>query len=244
MSKEPNTPVGNLRTWIVEDHGAIRELLLDFIGRAPGYTVVGSGSNADEAIEAARQGTIDLLILDLLLPRRNGLAVLETIATLPRKPRVLVFSAVTSLQSVEMCVRLGVVGYVEKNEPLEHLQAALQRIRHGGLFFSENASRILGQLVNRRPDATRIPSKRKLDLVRMISRGMTMKSISALLDVSEQYLYRQRQAIFQEWGVASDQELVVRALQMGMLDLDLLGTTGIPVSPSTGGAALAQRRSA
>lgn len=244
MSKEKNTPVENLRTWIVEDHGAIRELLEDFVRRAPGYTVVGSGSNADEAIEAARRGEIDLLILDLLLPRQNGLTVLETLSTLAQKPRVMVFSAVTSLQSVEMCVRLGVVGYVEKNEPLEHLQVALQRIRQGGLFFSENASRILGQLVNRRPDGPRIPNKRKLDLIRMISRGMTMKSISALLDVSEQYLYRQRQAIFQEWGVSSDQELVVRALQMGILDLDMLGTTGLPAMPAIAPSAQIQRRSA
>lgn len=232
VSKEPSIPVENLRTWIVEDHAAVRDLLVDFVGRTPGYRVVGSGSLAEPAIDAIRRGEVDVLILDLLLPRQSGLTALETISTLPTKPRVMIFSGVTSLQSVEMCVRLGVVGYVEKTEPLDHLQVALQRIRQGGLFFSENASRILGQLVNRRPDSTRLPTTRKIELIRLLTRGLTMKAIAAQLDVSEQYLYRQRQAIFQELGVSSDQELVIRALQMGLLDLDLLGATSIPAPPA------------
>lgn len=239
MSSNAGTPeTPDLRTWIVEDHTAIRELLVDFIGRAPGYKIVGSGPLAEAALAAAREGQVDFIVLDLLLPKQTGLHALEELSQLPSKPRVMIFSGVTTVQTIEMCVQLGVVGYVEKNSPLQQMQAALARIRQGGVYFSEGASRVLGQLLHRKSAASAkrdVPNERQLKLVRMLARGMTMKEIAADMDLSEQYLYRLRQELFQEWNVRTDQQMVVRALQMGLLGLDSLGETGLPVSPPGGG---------
>lgn len=227
----------DLRTWIVDDHSAIRELLVDFIGRAPGYKVVGSGPLAESALAAAREGAVDFIVLDLLLPKQTGLHALEELSQLPNKPRVMIFSAVTTVQTIEMCVQLGAVGYVEKNSPLKQMEAALARIRQGGVYFSEGASRVLGQLLHRKSTSNAkkdVPNQRQLELVRMLAVGKTMKEIASEMNLSEQYLYRLRQELFKEWEVRTDQQMVVRALQMGLLGLDSLGDTALPIAPPSG----------
>lgn len=215
---EPNSPC---RVWIVEDHAAIRELVLDFLAEMPGFQVVGSSDQTAPALAAATAGQIDLLILDLMLPGVGGVKALEAFTALPLRPRILVFSAVASLQTVERCLRLGVSAYVEKSAPLSHLQQALLRVRAGGVYLTDGVNEILRQLVMRGNAAQRQPllDERTLELVRLICRDVTIKSAAAALGVSEPYVYRMRQNILQEFGVNSDQELAIAALTMGLLEL-------------------------
>lgn len=208
------------RVWFVEDHAAIRELVLDFLAEMPGFEVVGSSDQVEPALAAAAEGRIDLLLLDLMLPGVGGVKALESFMALPRKPRVLVFSAIASVQSVERCLQLGVSAYIEKSAPLSHLQNALIRVRDGGMYLTDGVNEILRQIVMRSVGQQHQPllDDRSLALLRLICRGTPIKSAAAALGVSEPYVYRMRQAILQEFGVSTDQELAIAALTMGLLE--------------------------
>ena len=218
--------------WIVEDHAAIRELLQDFLAELPSIKVVGSGDTAEPAIEAARSGLVDLVVLDLMLRQGGGLATLPIFTALSPAPKILVFTAATTLQTVEVCVRHGVVGYVEKDASLDRLQEAIDHIRQGKVYFTEGANGILRQLVTRRSNARPelVLDERTLALLRLIAKGLPMKSVARELGVSRPYTYRLRQELLRKLNVRSDQEAALAALSMGLLDLPGGGEQPPPTS--------------
>lgn len=226
----PNIPL--LRVWIVEDHAAIRELLQDFLAELPSVKVVGAGDTAEPAIAAARAGQVDLVVLDLMLRQSGGLAALPEFSALSPAPKILVFTAATTLQTVEVCVRHGVSGYVEKDASLDRLQEAIDHIRQGKVYFTEGANGILRQLVTRRSNARPelVLDERTLALLRLIAKGLPMKSVARELGVSRPYTYRLRQELLRKLNVRSDQEAALAALSMGLLDLP--GAAGQPSSDS------------
>lgn len=231
MKRSPDeTP--HLRTWIVEDHSSIRELFGEFVRQTPGFELVGASSGADEAIAAAREGRVDFVILDLLLPGLPGLEALARLTELPRPPKVMVFSAVNSQQAFEICVQRGVVGFVEKTTPLDQFQQALQRIRAGGCYFSEGVGNMIaGLIAQKRPGDSSAMQNRKRQLIRQLGQGLNVKSIATAMNLSEQYVYRLRQDLFREWNVETEQQLVVSAIRAGYIDIHELGAPVPSVIP-------------
>lgn len=213
------TPAPHTRTWIVEDHCTVRELVVDFIRRTPGFEVVGSSGNAAPLLET--KPDIDLVVLDLMLSLRSGTDVIAQVSKWPRPPKVLVFSGVTSPHTFAVCLRYGIAGFVEKSASLDEISKALHAIRAGGTYFSSGASSLLGAMASRNLAVTSDAQQdRENDFILRIGRGLTMKSIAAELQISEQYAYRLRQSLYQKWQVSSDQELLIRVIQAGLISVD------------------------
>lgn len=217
MSLESSLPP--TRTWIIEDHATVRELVGDFIRRLPGFELVGSSGTAEQLL--ADRPAVDLLVLDLMLAMRAGTDVIAQVSQWPRPPKVLVFSGVTSPHTFAVCLRYGIAGFVEKSASLDEISKALQAIRAGGTYFSAGASSLLGAMASRN---LAVPSEsqqdREHDFILLIGRGLTMKSIAAEMKISEQYAYRLRQSLYQKWAVSSDQELLIRVIQAGLISVD------------------------
>lgn len=208
------------RVWIVEDHASLRELLQEFLASLPDLKVVGATGDFEPALEAARRGDVDLVVLDLILRGRGGLSALPLFHALASPPKVLVFTAATTLHAVEVCVRHGVAAYVEKQASLAQLRDAIDHVRQGKAFYTQGANEILRQLVTRRSTAKPelALDERTLLLIRLIGRGLPIKSIARELGVSRPYAYRLRQELLRKLDVKSDQEAALAALSMGLLD--------------------------
>ncbi len=210
-----------LRTWIVEDHASIRELLVEFLAEQKGFKVLGAGDDPEPALAAARESRVDMIILDLSLPKSGGLHALEQLSKLKQAPRVIVFSAMSSPQTVGAAIEFGAVGYVEKTAPLSELQIAIQRIRDGGVYFSEGPSRVMHQLAGATSSKARSPmlTSRELEFLRLLAKGEAIKAIAKTLNLSEGSAYRIRRELFGKLGSNSDQELALAAMSMGLLDM-------------------------
>lgn len=209
------------RLWIVEDHCVVRELLSAFIETLPGFTLAGSSEDAKSALHAAAQGRMDLLILDLRLANDTGIGLLRDLANLERRPKVLVVSGVSSPQAFSHCLGFGISGFVEKSASLEEIKTALSTIRDGGTHFSAGAAALLAAFIRRKLSTSGDHNQeREIQFILKLGRGQTIKSIAAELNTSEQHVYRLRQALYSRWGVSTDQELVISAIQAGILSLE------------------------
>lgn len=220
-----------VRTWIVEDHASIRELLVEFLAEQEGFQVLGAGDDPEPALTAAREKRVDMIILDLSLPKSGGLYALEQLSKIKQAPRVIVFSAMSSPQTVGAAIEFGAVGYVEKTAPLSELRIAIQRVREGGVYFSEGPTHVMHQLAAATAGKARsqMLTPRELEFLRLLARGEAIKAIAKALNLSEGSAYRIRRELFGKLGSNSDQELALAAMSMGLLDMGPM--TGEPTSP-------------
>lgn len=221
---EPPSPKNQTRCriWVLEDHGTVRDLLLEFIATQPQFSIAGASGSAAPFLAAVAAGEVDIVLLDLMLDDTGGLRVLELLQAQPRPPKVIVFSALVTLHTVQTALQLGVSGYVEKAVPIEMLRAALERVAAGGIYLSPCVSALATKLVeqkaqNREPDSL---TPRELSALAMIASGMNAKAIARALGIAEPTAYKLKNAIAHKLKAPSDQELTLTALRMGLISAE------------------------
>src|SRR6516162_1034596 len=128
------------RVLLVDDFPAFRDLLRSDLRKIPNLEVIGEASDGLEAVQKFRQLHPDLVLLDLGLPKLNGIEVIRRIKTLSAKAKILIVSADRSPVIVEEAFRSGAGGYLVKSDVARELRFALESVLVGVEYFSRLAS--------------------------------------------------------------------------------------------------------
>lgn len=204
--------VAERRVLIVDDHAlmrrGIRELLAESLGAA-----FGEAANASEAIEQLSSGPWDLVVLDLLLPGRDGLDLLDEIARRWPKTGVLVLTGLREDEYGPRAIRAGAAGFLTKGTAPEELIAAVRAILEGGRHLSPA---LAGQLAGGSSRAEL--SHRELQILRRVAKGMTRRQIAEELQLSEKTIATYRDRISIKLGVSTNVELTRYALLHGLIE--------------------------
>lgn len=214
-------PVRSLRRiWVFEDHQCFRALLADFIGGLPGVESVRTGDETEELFAAVRAGTVDMVLLDLQLRGAGGFKILEELRKLERPPVVMILSGEATAHSINLALRLGVVGYLQKTSPLEEIGVALERIRGGGTYFGQGRARELAETVVKEAGGSDLlpMTLREVDLITRLVHGATVKEVAQDQGLSKFTVYKMRTQIMLKAGVHNQRELVAYALRNGLMD--------------------------
>jgi DNA-binding NarL/FixJ family response regulator len=216
-------PIGSgrrIRVWIVEDHQLFRELLGDFLGTVPGMEVVGGSSDEAGLMAAVAETKVDVVILDLNLHSVGGMRILESLAKLSTFPAVLILSATVTEHSIQLAMRLGARGYVDKTASLEEVKLAVGRLADGGVYFSETPSRMLGQLLLRaaKEDPNHDLSVRETEILTRLAHGAIVKEVASELNISKWSVYRVRSDLLRKLNARNDQDLFAYAMRIGLID--------------------------
>ena len=203
--------------WIIEDHLSIRQLLESFLSLLPGFVVAGSSADAAPALGAARAGDIDIVVLDLMIRGDGGVAALRRFRELPRPPKVLIYSATSTVHSLQIALAHGAAGYVEKSDSLDELKLALGRVRQGGMHFSSGPSRLLAPLLRPAARDRGRTEDTELKVLEKLARGMTIKEAAHELKLSTQKVYRVRASLMERANAHSSQDLTRYAIEMGLV---------------------------
>lgn len=209
---------GVCRVWIVEDHWSISQMLEALLETMPGFVLAGASADGGPALEAAREGKVDVVILDLMLPGDGGMKTLADLNRLPAPPRVLIYSATATMHSLKLAVAHGAFGYVEKGDRIEELRLALERVRSpgGGVHFSQGPSRLLTELVRTDHKLSGEAARLELELLGLLARGLTLKEAAFELHISHQKAYRIRQQLMANAKARNAQDLIRYAVEIGL----------------------------
>lgn len=209
-----------VRVLIVDDHEIARSGLRLLLAGLPGVEVAEAGS-AREAREVLLAGGVDLLLLDLSLPDRDGLEFLADLRASGRRPRTLVVSAFSEAEFALRCLQLGAAGYVAKTSGSSEILAAVRKVMSGGKYLTPNIAERLataagGEGVDR--PAHEALTTRELQVLRLVARGLSLKQAAAELHLGERTVSTYRARLGRKLGLGTNVELVRYALQHKLVE--------------------------
>jgi two-component system invasion response regulator UvrY len=208
------------RMLVVDDHEVVRRGIRQVLAEGFPGAAFGEAATAAEALALLAAEHWDLLLLDINLPGRSGLEVLEDVRRQwPRLP-VLVLSAYPEEEFAVRCLRLGAAGYLTKSSAADELVAAARKALEGGKYvtaaLAERLAAVLGGAVRGEPHEAL--SGRELQVVRLVATGRSMREIAAELNLSEKTIATYRARIAGKLGVSTNVELTRYALQHKLVE--------------------------
>ncbi len=206
-----------IRVLICDDHGIVRQGIKQILADAADLVLAGEAAGGDEAIARVREGGIDVVLLDIAMPGRDGLDVLKQLKRgFPKLP-VLMLSTYPDRQYAVRCMKLGAHGYLNKAADSEQFVVAIRRVAAGRLFVTPAVAELLAASVGgaaeaERPLAERL-SHREYQVFRLLSQGLAVGEIAAQLALAPNTVSTYRARILEKTGVRNDVELALYAQQ-------------------------------
>jgi DNA-binding NarL/FixJ family response regulator len=204
-----------IRVLIVDDHELFRSSLRVRLEQEDGIAPVGAAASAEEAVVRARALQPDLVLVDLLLPRRSGYDAIPDILSASPASRVLVVSSQTGPTTVRRAISAGAHGYVPKRASDTELIDAMRRVAAGGRYVDADLG---AQLVvaDGRPALEPI-SDRERDVLHLLALGYTNQEIARKLYISVRTVDTHRAHIMRKLRLETRAELVLFALANGLI---------------------------
>ncbi|MEV1329242.1 response regulator transcription factor [Micromonospora costi] len=214
------------RTLIVDDEWMVRAMLRTILEAAPDITVVGEASDGAEAVELARKLGPDVVLMDIRMPRSDGLTATERIARLDRPPYVVVLTTFDLDEYVHTALRNGAVGFLLKDASATDMVAAVRSAARGDAMIAPRVTRRLlqkfaGPTPDRRRDAEQrlaVLTEKEREVLVTVGRGMSNAEIAATLYMSEATAKTHVSRILAKLGLANRVQAAILAHQAGMLD--------------------------
>ena len=211
-----------LRVLIADDHPIVRSGLRQILSDAPDIGEVGEASDPQQALDLAREGAWDVIVLDIGLPGRGGLDVLKTLKSEQPKRPVLILSMRAEDQYAVRSLKAGASGYLTKEAAPDKLLEAVHKVASGGRFVSPALAEQLAIALGE--DASQLPheklSDRELEVLRLIASGRAVGDIALELALSVKTISTYRARILEKIGLKNNAELMKYAMQHGLVDLD------------------------
>ena len=208
-----------IKVFIADDHQVVRHGLKHLISQAPGLEVVGEAENGIQLLEKIPTLEVDVLLLDIEMPEKNGLEALTQLRiTNPDLP-ILILSIFQEDQYGLRLINCGAAGYLSKTCPPEQLIDAIKKVSKGGKYITPTLSE---KLVMNLGTHTGKPlhetlSNREYQIFFLIASGQKLKDIAADLSISINTVNAHRTNILRKLDMHSNSELIRYALQNNLV---------------------------
>lgn len=209
-----------IRLLIADDHPVVRAGLAGLLSDEPGFEVVAEASDGDEAVTLARATSPDVVLMDLRMPRVDGVTATARIAggeagTPP--PRVLILTTYESDDQILAAIEAGASGYLLKAAPQAEIVAGIRSVAAGQSALSPQvAVRLVERMRRPDPDAVALTA-RELDVLRLVATGHSNKQVAVALGIGESTVKTHLLKVFDKLGVADRTRAVTLAMERGLL---------------------------
>ncbi|MFX4272728.1 response regulator [Propionibacteriaceae bacterium Y1685] len=221
MDTSSSTPI---RVVIIDDQDMVRAGFGALLGAQSDIEVVGDAADGAEAVELVRAVDPDVVLMDIRMPRLDGLAAARQIAQLEdHAPRIIMLTTFDLDDYVFEALRAGASGFLLKDARVEDLTHAVRVVAAGEALLSPSITRSLIAEFVARPERTHEPvtladlTERELDVMRQVARGLSNGEIAGELFVAEQTVKTHVSRILAKLGLRDRAQIVVAAYEAGVV---------------------------
>jgi two-component system invasion response regulator UvrY len=207
-----------MRILIADDHPIFRAGLKETLAKDPGVESIGEADDGHKTLELARKGRWDAVVLDIKLPGRDGLEVLQELRRERPKLPVLILSAHPEDQLALRLLKAGAAGYLTKEKAPEVLLTAIRKVVSGGKYIGESlAEKVVLAFESEKPPHETL-SNREYQVMRMIASGKTMQEIGKELFLSVRTVSTYRARILEKMNMNTNAEIIRYAVDHKLID--------------------------
>ncbi len=205
---------------VVEDHTVVRDGLRALISAEPGMQVIGTAGDGVEAVTLAEALQPDVILMDLILPRLDGVEATRQIRKMNPAVRILVLTSFGENQLIFSAIKAGAVGYLMKDTSSEELLQAIRDTAQGQPSFQpEIARKLTGEFPvsgEKEPELT----SREIEILQLVALGKTNQEIADHLFLSERTVRTHITNILSKLGLTNRTQAALYALRTGIAHID------------------------
>ncbi len=207
---------------LADDHSMIREGLKQLLEIDGNFQVVGEAADGIECLNLLKKVKADVLLLDINMPKMNGLQVLEKLNKGQTEVKVLMLTVHSEVDYLIKAIDIGIDGYLLKDSGSAELKKAILAIYNGEKYIQPELTPLLNQkLVEKESDLDKIHSltKRELQILKLIAEGLFNKEIGDRLDISERTVKNHVFNLFKKIDAADRTQAAVFAIRNNVVDI-------------------------
>jgi DNA-binding NarL/FixJ family response regulator len=211
------------RLVIAEDHAILRDGLRSLLESRPEYEIVGEAADGREAIRCTDEFQPDLVLLDLSMPRTNGLEAIQEIKRVREQTRVLILTAHKSEEYVFAALKAGADGYVLKDAGSAELMAAVKSTLAGERFLSPSVATtvVAGYLGSKESSGPQSRyeelSVREREVLKLVAEGYRTRAIAEYLCISPKTVEKHRANLMERLSLRTVSALTTYAIEKGLV---------------------------
>lgn len=214
------------RILLADDHVLIRHGIRIILSSDKNFLIVGEVGNGDELVERLRNTAVDLLILDISMPKASGIELTEILKKSYPNLKILVLTMHKNIRFLRRAIAAGADGYLVKSDTEQEIISAIHKIRQGGTYISpclENdfAEEMLN--IYRNPTSSRTfkgLTKREKQVLELVVDGMTSKQIATELSLSPRTVDHHRASLLRKFDMNNSVDLVNFAIKNGYVTIE------------------------
>ena len=201
-----------IRILIADDHTIVRTGLTALLGTVPGMEVVGEARNGEEAVRQTAKLKPDVVVMDLMMPKKDGAAATaEIVASLPGT-RVIILTSFGASDAIARALDAGATGAMMKDSPNSSLIAAIRAVASGKSAIAPEVRRIIAS-----DPPAQVLTPRQAEVLLSMTRGLTNHVIAMELSISEDRVEQHIRALLEKLGAANRTEAVAIAFRKHLL---------------------------
>ena len=205
---------------MVDDHTIVREGLRRIIDDTAGINISAEASTGKEAMELINKEKFDLVLLDISMPKQNGLQTLKEIKKYNNELPVLMLSMHAEEQYAMRALKAGASGYLTKDSASNQLVNAIRKINNGRKYISQEVAELL--VTDMYHNEEKLPheylSDREFEIFKLIVKGNSAKKIATNLNISDKTVSTYRSRILKKMNIKSTSDFVHYAIENNIAD--------------------------
>jgi len=212
----------NIRVLIADDHPIIRDSLRTLIETEPNLKLVGEAVDGEEAVRKAIELKPDVILMDLVMPVKDGLQAISEIKSAMPEVSILVLTSFSDEDKVFPAIRAGALGYLLKDSSPQELLKAIYDVHRGEASLHPSIALQLIREINRPSDLPPVEnplSERELEVLKLVAQGLTNQEIATRLVRSEWTVRTHVRNILGKLHLANRTQAALFALREGLADL-------------------------
>jgi NarL family two-component system response regulator LiaR len=208
-----------IRVLIVDDHTVVRDGLNALLSLEPGMQVVGSAADGLEAVQLTEALKPDVILLDLVMPKMDGVEAINHIRRIDPKARILVLTSFAENHQVFSAIKSGAMGYIMKDTSSDELIAAIRDTYHNRPALQPEIARKLMRDIQNQASETSLEhalTEREIEILRHVAMGKTNQEIADELVVSERTIRTHITNILAKLRLSNRTQAALYALRQGI----------------------------